>query len=164
MTSDPGQSDSGQPRLRLTAAGPLVGFGLVGVLVGWAQRPLTLELGGDEPGAGWTPVLLLAFVAICLGWLAWSTRRVLRTPGQLEAHRAVNRMVLGKACALVGAALLGYHVGRFIGLIGITSEASGGRMVQVAVAAVMAVAAVTAALALERACLVRPDGEDDLES
>lgn len=154
-------ADPATPRLRLTPPGPLVGFGLVGVILGWAQRPLTLQMGGDEPGVGWTSAVLLGFVALCLGWLALATRRVLGRPGQLEPQRAVNRMVLGKACALVGAAVVGYHVGRVIGLIAITSEAAGERMMQAGVAALAAVAVVIAALALERACRVGPDEDDE---
>lgn len=158
------KDDAGPARLRLTPVGWLVGFGLAGVVLGWAQRPVTLQFGGDEPGVGWSAAILLAFAAACLGWLARATGRALATPGKLEPQRAVNRMVLGKACALVGAAVLGYHVGRGIGLIGITSEAAGPRMVQVLVAAVASGVVVVAALALERACLVHRDGEDDLES
>lgn len=149
-------------RLGLSRPGTLVGFGLAGLVLGWAMRPLTLQLGEGEPGLGWTPVLLIGFAAAALWVIAWITRRALARPHGLEPHKAVSRMVLGKASALVGAALLGYYTGRAIGQLGIAAELAGQRLLHAVLAAVCGAAMMAGALALERACLVRSGDDDDL--
>lgn len=158
------QEPDSQGHLQLTQPGPVVAFGLVGAVAGWAMRPVVLRLGGDEPGLSWAPALLIGFMAACLVGVAWLTRKALAERGRLEPHKAVNRMVLGKASALVAAAFLGWYAGRAIGQIGIASELAGERLLHAGVAVVTAVAMLGAALALERACLVRRDGDDDLPS
>ena len=166
MTPDrPEEPDRPDPeRLGLTRPGPLVTFGLVGLVAGWALRLVLLQLGADEPGTSWAPAFLLGFAAAGLAAIAWFTRRALARPHGLEPYQAVNRMVLGKASALVGAALLGFYAGRGIAQLGMTSELVGQRLTQSAVAAVTGAAVMLAALWLERACLVRSSGEDDLGS
>ncbi len=162
MTQQDEDERPGQDRLRLSRPGALVGFGLAGLVVGWAVRPLVLELGGGEPGLSWAPAVLIGFAALSLWVIAWLTRRALARPLGLEPHIAVSRMVLGKASALVGAAVLGYYSGRAIGQLGIAAELAGQRLLHATVAAGCGALMMGAALALERACLVRHHDGDDL--
>ena len=87
-----------------TSAGSLIGFALLGLVVGWALRPLAIRANGIAPTVGWLPVLALLFVAVVVGSVAWSTyRSIHRRHERLEPHHAVNRLVLAKACALAEA-------------------------------------------------------------
>lgn len=162
MTQDDEGGHPERNRLRLSRPGALVGFGLVGLVVGWAVRPVVLELGGGEPELSWAPALLIGFAAVSLWVIAGITRRALARPRGLEPHKAVSRMVLGKASALAGAALLGYYTGRAVGQLGIAAELSGQRLLHAACAVVCGALMTTGAMALERACLVRHHDGDDL--
>ena len=58
------------------------------------------------------PALALVLAAVILGAVAWSTYRDLHRRGRLlEAHQAVNRLVLAKSCALAGAMVAGGYFG-----------------------------------------------------
>lgn len=151
-------------RLRLTPPQVYVAFGLLGLVAGWALRPLVLWVSDDEPALSWLPALLLLFAALGLAAIAWLTATAVQTPGRLEGHRAVNRMVLGKASGRVAALLTGFFAGRALGQVGIASELSGERITRALVAAACAAAAVAAAAWLERACRAAPEDDDDLPS
>ena len=97
-----------QGRIRVTGPGPLVVAGVLGLVLGWAVRPLCLRFGYAEPDVSLLTIGVLFFVAAIIGGSAYLTRRtVLRDRFALAHHQAVNRLVLGKACALAGALLIG---------------------------------------------------------
>ena len=123
--------------IRTTSPVAVTGSALLGLVLGWAVRPVSVRLNGAAPTVGWLPVLALAFVALVVGSVAWSTNRSLhRRHERLEPHHAVNRLVLAKSCALAGAVVAGaYFVGGVAG-----------------------VALVACSLLLERACRVSRDG------
>ena len=78
----------------------------------------------SAPTVSWLPVLALAFVAVIVGAVAWSTYRLLhRRHGRLEPHHAVNRLVLAKACALAGALVAGGYFGYALSWLGLTDAA-----------------------------------------
>ena len=81
-----------------------------GLIGGWALRPLTQRYAVSSPVITWLQVLAIFFVAVVLAAVAWSTRRTIARRHFLDPHRAVNRLVLAKACALVGA-LVGNALG-----------------------------------------------------
>ena len=108
---------------------------------------------------GWRYVFgvvpLLVLVAAILAGTAWFTRRTIeRARADLLAHQAVNRLVLARACALVGALLVGGYVGHAVSWLGSASYVAEERLTRSLVAAVAAGAVLAASLLLERACRV----------
>ena len=145
-----------------TQAGTLIGFGLAGLVLGWLLRPVSVRINGAAPTVGWLPVLALVFVAVIIGAVAWSTYRALhRRHERIEPHRAVNRLVLAKACALTGAIVAGGYFGYALSWWGVTAAALGPqRMVQAGLAGVAGVLIVAGSLLLERACRVHRDDSE----
>jgi hypothetical protein len=141
-------------------------LGLVGLVGGWAVRPVSVALGDPAPRVSWLPPLALLLVAGILGYAAWVTHRVFQRPSQmgrpvprLLPHQAVNRLVLAKSCALVGALVGGGYVGYALTWVGTSAELGGERIVHSAVAGVAGALIVVASLLLERACRVRKDDD-----
>ncbi len=152
--------DRPEGRLRTTRPGTLVGWAVAGLVLGWAVRPVAVELGTTAPRVGWLQASALYLVAAILAVLARATHRVLQQRrGRLEPHEAVNRLVLAKACALAGALVAGGYLGYALSWVGLSAELAGERIVVSLVAAGGAVLSVVAALLLERACRVRGDHE-----
>jgi hypothetical protein len=144
--------------LRPTPVGALVvGFAL-GMVGGWLLHRVGDRIWGVAPLVTWGQVLVLFFVAAILGATAWVTwRQVQVRKLWLEPHRAVNRLVLAKSCALVGSLAAGGYAGYAVSWIGIDAELAGQRAVRSLLAAVAGIALTVAAVALERACRVRKD-------
>lgn len=172
---DPGDPDGRPPEepaghVRATRPGPIVGLGLVGLVLGWALRPLSIRFTGTAPLVGWLPVLALVFVALLLLAVAWATYRALHRPADdplrrtsLAPHQAVNRLVLAKACALVGAMVGGGYFGYALSWWGVSdAPQEEQRLVQSLVGGVAGVLIVAGSLLLERACRVRREDPDDL--
>jgi hypothetical protein len=146
--------------LRSTGPAPLVVAGVLGLVVGWAIRPVCLRLGYAEPDVSFTAIGGLFFVAAIIGGTAYVTRRTVRgNRSQLAHHQAVNRLVLGKACALAGALVLGGYVGYALAQLGVGDPAADTRFWHSLIAALGAVGVTAAALLLELACRVPDDTE-----
>lgn len=145
-------------RVHPTGAGSLVGLVAVGVAGGWAVRPVSERLNGTAPLVTWGPALALLLVALILGWTAWATGRAIRRRRYLAPHQAVNRLVLAKSCALVGALVAGGYAGYALSWIGVAADLGGLRARHSIAAAVAAGLVVAASLWLERACRVRNNG------
>ena len=79
---------------------------------------------------------------------------------RLEPHQAVNRLVLARACALVGALVAGGYFGYALSWVGVDTELGDQRMWRSVVAGLAGVAIVITALLLERACRVRSDDDE----
>jgi hypothetical protein len=138
--------------------GPLAFFGGVGLVVGWAIRPLSLRWGTTEPEVTWLSIGIVFFVAAVVGGAAYHTWRVRRDGARLEPDRAVNRLVLAKTCALVGAGLAGGYFGFVLGHIGVAdSDRTTTQMWHAGLAGFGGLLIVAAALLLEQACRVRDD-------
>jgi hypothetical protein len=161
----PGDPTPGPPdprgRLSTTSAGAVVGFTLVGLVLGWLVRPVSLRLGTTAPTVSWLPAVALAFVALVVGSLAWSTHRALhRRRERLPSHQGVNRLVLAKASALTGSLVAGGYFGYALSWLGLTdAQLARDRMLHAVVAGVAGVLLVVGALLLERACRVAPDDD-----
>lgn len=149
-----------EPRgsIRSTGPGPLVVFGGVGLVVGWAIRPVSLRMGTTEPQVTWLSIAIVFFLAAVVGGAAYHTWRARRDGVRLEPHRAVNRLVLGKTCALVGAGLAGGYFGFVLGHLGVAdSDRTTTQMWHAGLAGFGGLLIVAAALLLEQACRVRDD-------
>ena len=132
--------------------------GVLGLVIGWAIRPLCLRLGYAEPDVSFTAIGALFFVAAIIAGTAYVTRRtVRRNRFDLAHHQAVNRLVLGKACALAGALVLGGYLGYALAQLGVGDPAAELRLWRSLLAALGALGVTVAALLLELACRVPND-------
>jgi len=139
--------------LRPTPVGVAVACAVVGLVAGWLFRRL-----GYEPVVGWGPVLLLFFVAAIMGATAWLTWRHVHVHRRwLEPHKAVNRLVLAKACVIVGALVAGGYAGYALSWLGVDAELAGQRVGRSALAASAGLVLSVMSKGLEFACRVHND-------
>ncbi len=116
-----------------------------------------------SPAPGpWAQPLALFLVAAILFGTAWATRRsITQHPGRLSPHQAVNRLVLARACAYVGALAAGVYIGYAVSWLGVSStDLAGQRAFRAACAGVSGVLIVAGGLLLERACRVPPEDDE----
>lgn len=146
-------------RLRPLSAGPIAVSLVIGLVAGWLLHPLSEHFGNVAPIITWTQPLLLALLAALVGGTAWFTYRAQVQGQRLEPHQAVNRLVLGRACALVGALLAGGYLGYALSWLGSADQLAGERAWRSVVAAVMGLLVLVGGLLLERACRVREKDE-----
>lgn len=155
--SGPGGGGTLQPT-RLPVLG---GWALAGLVLGWVLHPLS-ERSGTPPMVSWAQPAGLVLVAAILAATAWATWRTLHVRREvLEPHRAVNRLVLARACAYVGSFVGGAYLGYAVSWIGDGSSLADERLTRSAAAAVAGLLTVLASLLLERACRVRSDDPRD---
>lgn len=158
MTQDPSDGQPSDGRLRPTSPGAVTAWAVVGLIGGWLLRPLAERAQGTAPLVTWLQPLALLFVAAILGATAWITWRTVHVRREyLEPHRAVNRLVLGRACALVGALVAGGYAGYALAWLGVDTDLASQRVWRSAVGAIGGVAITISALLLERACRVRSE-------
>jgi hypothetical protein len=172
VTRDPAeepddQDDEPAPagHVQVTGPGPLVVWGLLGLVLGWLLRPVSIAVAGSAPTVPWLPILALLLVAVIVGSVAWSTfRTVHRRAQRIAPHMAVNRLVLAKSCALVGALAAGGYFGYALSWWGIAEASlSQERMNRSLVGGLVGIAVMATSLALERACRVGPGRGNPLQ-
>ena len=145
-------------RLRPTSYAVVAAWGIGGLVLGWLWKPAAEQLNGTAPVVSWAQPAALWLVAVVLGITWWQTRSVVQVRRErLEPHRAVNRLVLARAGALVGALVAGGYAGYAVAWIGDPAELAGQRILRSVVAVLAGLAMVAGALLLERACRVRKD-------
>lgn len=153
MTPDPVPPEG--HHLRPTTGASLAIAGVIGLVVGWLLRPVGVRLTGTAPYVTWVQALALVFVAAVLAYVAWHTWQTIQVHRRrLPDNRAVNRLVLARACALVGALAAGGYAGYAITWLGDASELADERLLRSGVAAVGGLLMMLASLLLERACRV----------
>ena len=132
----------------------IVGWGVVGLVLGWALHPVSDRMGNVPPLVTWAQPLALVLLAAILGYVAWATWRTVHVRQErLQPHQAVNRLVLVRASALVAALVAGGYLGYAISWVG--TDADNGRLWPSLGAAAAGAVGVAAALLLERACRTR---------
>ncbi len=144
------------------SGGAITAWAVIGIVGGWLAHPVLERWRGVAPVITWAQPLVLLLIAGALGVTAWITHRQLQVRGErIEAHQAVNRLVLARACTLVGALLAGGYLGYAVSWLGYDANtAAGERLVRSALAAVAGIAIVIAARLLEHACRVRKPDEN----
>jgi hypothetical protein len=156
-----GEPSGGEPsggRLRPTSFGSLAAWGVIGLVGGWVLRPVAERMGDTAPIVTWAQPLALLLVAAILGATAYVTWRTVHVQRQrLEPSQAVNRLVLARACALVGALVAGGYLGYALSWVGVDTEMGSQRVWRSVIAGLAGIAIVVTALLLERACRVRSD-------
>lgn len=162
MTEDPSEHPEGHPegRLRPLSGGVLAVCATVGLVGGWLVHRVADRLGETPPVVTWSQGIVLALLAGVLALVARATSRTLEEREPVEAYRMVNRLVLARASALVGALAAGGYAGYAISWLGDGSDMVGTRLLTAALAALGGLLFLAAALWLERACRVRSDGEE----
>jgi len=139
-----------------TSPGAVTAWGVAGLVAGWLVHPVSESVRGTALLVSWVQPAALLLLAVTVGTTAWQTWRAVHVRREhLEPHRAVNRLVLGRASALVGALVAGGYAGYAVSWIGSDAELAGQRMLRAVLAAVSGVLIVVAGLLLERACRVR---------
>ena len=158
--TDPDEAPDPKGSLHQLGPGAVVLALCVGLVVGWLVRRLAAYAGTPAPLVSWTQAGVLFLAAAILGLLAWHTRRAL--DGRLERpdpHRLVNRLVLARACALVGAFVAGGYLGYALSWLGVSAEMADERAVRSVLAGLAGLVVLVMSLLLERAC--RVPGADD---
>lgn len=156
----PGDESPGG-RMRPTSAAALTVWGLIGLVGGWLLHPVAQRIRGTAPIVTWAQPLALVLVAAILGATAYFTWRTVHIHQErLEPHRAVNRLVLARSCALVGALVAGGYFGYALSWVGVEAELAHQRAWRSVVAGLAGVAIIVTAVLLERACRVRSDVDD----
>ncbi|MCW2793333.1 MAG: hypothetical protein JWO76_2431 [Nocardioides sp.] len=161
MTTDPPGEEPPGGRLRPTSAGPLTAWAVIGLVGGWLLHPVGNRVLGIAPIVTWTQCLALFLIAAVLGGTAWLTWRAIHVHHQrLEPHRAVNRLVLARASALVGALVAGGYAGYAVSWLGVDTELASQRVWRSFAAGAGGVAIAITAVLLERACRVPSDADE----
>lgn len=161
MTTGPsGDEPDGPPpegRLEPTTPATVGGSVMAGLVAGWLLHPVADRV-ASPPVVTWLQPLALFFVGAVLLATAYLTHRTLHVQrGWLEPHRAVNRLVLARACVVVGGLVAGGYAGYAVSWLGMPGELVDDRIVRSLLAAVAGGTVVAGALLLERACRVRKD-------
>lgn len=147
--------------LRPVSGGVLALWALVGLVLGWAARPVLERWLGVAPLITWLPAGLLFFAAGILAVTARATHQAMS--GRRErppSHEMVNRFVLARACALVGALVAGGYAGYALTWLGEGTEYASLRLWRSGVASLGALTMTVTAVFLERACRVRSDDDE----
>jgi hypothetical protein len=152
-----------QPRdghLQPTSAGIVTAWAVAGLVGGWLLHPVAERLSGTAPVVTWLQPVALFLVAAIVGGAAWATWRAVQVRREwLEPQQAVNRLLLARSCALVGALVAGGYLGYAVSWVGSDAALAGQRGWRSVAAGVAGALIVVAALLLERACRVRSDDE-----
>ncbi len=159
MTEPSGQEP---PDGHLRPTGPAtVGLSvMVGLVAGWLLHPVADRF-GNPPIVSWLQPVALFVVAAVLLATAYITHRTLHVYRRwLEPHHAVNRLVLARASAVVGALVAGGYAGYAVSWLGVAAELGSERIVRSLLAALAGVLIVVGALLLERACRIRSDDQE----
>jgi hypothetical protein len=160
VTEDPSGEEPSGGRLRPTSAAALTAWAVVGLVGGWLLHPMMERWRGTAPLVTWAQPLSLVLGAAILGGTAWATWRTLHVRRErLEPHQAVNRLVLARASALVGALVAGGYAGYALSWLGDDADLASQRAWRSAAAAAAGVAITITAVLLERACRVRSDDD-----
>jgi hypothetical protein len=161
VSEDPSGEEPSGGHLRPTPLSVLVAWAVAGLVGGWLLHPVGDRWLGTAPIVTWAQPLALLLVAVILGATAWLTWRAVHVRQErLESDRAVNRLVLARACALVGALAAGGYAGYALSWLGVDAELASQRAWRSALAAAGGVAIAITAMFLERACRVRSGADE----
>ena len=161
MSVDPPESEPPGGNLRPTSGAVLTCWAVAGLIGGWLLHPLSERYLTTAPVVTWAQPLALLLVAVILGATAWVTWRALNVHHQRpEPHHMVNRLVLARACAMVGALVAGGYAGYALSWMGVDAELASQRAWRSVAGAAAGVAITITAVLLERACRVPSDDNE----
>ena len=131
---------------------------ILGIAVGWIlHRVWERAYASPPPLVTWLQPVSLALIGVVLLLLARITRIQERERQVLEPQKAVNRLILGRAGAIVGALVAGGYLGYAISWLGYAGDPLAGQRIWLSVASMAAGVLITVGgLLLERACRIDP--------
>jgi hypothetical protein len=144
--------DAGDGMRPLTPGVPTA-WACTGLVAGWLLDPVASTVRDTPLVISWVQPGALALVGLMVAitaWHTWQRVRVRREP--MEPHQAVNRLVFGRAAALVGALVAGGYLGYAVSWLGSASEQSDTVLLRSGLAALAAASVLAGGLWLERAC------------
>ena len=149
--------------LQPVSGGAVTVWAVVGLVGGWALHPAAEGIEGTAPVVGWLQPAVLALVALSVLGTAWATWRQVHVHHvRLAAHRAVNRFVLGRTCAMVGGLLTGGYAGYAVSWLDYAGDPlAATRIHHCVVAAVCSLGICLGGVLLERACRISDDDDDN---
>ena len=157
---DEGPPEPGPGRLQPVSAGAVTAWVVVGLVGGWLLHPLAETVTGTAPLVTWLQLSVPWVVALVLAGAALGTWRAVQRRHELvDADRAVNRLLLARSSALVGALVTGGYLGYAVSWLNTDAELGGQRAWRSLVAAAGGLAMLLSAKWLERACRIRPDDD-----
>ncbi|GAA4111196.1 hypothetical protein GCM10022215_06850 [Nocardioides fonticola] len=134
---------------------------VLGLVAGWGYGRIAEATDTTAPVPSWAQPVTLAFFAVAIALTARQTHRWLQVHREpMEAHRAVNRLALGRAAVYVGSLIGGAYGGYAVSWLGLSAELADQRAIRSGLAALAALGIVVAGFFLERACRVRGDDEE----
>jgi hypothetical protein len=154
---DPTKATIGPTRFRFLG----VAF-VVGAILGYAIVPVSEHLNATAPMIQWDAVVVLGAIAAMLLALAYTTYRTVHRERRLiEPHRALNYLLLAKACSLMGSLVAGGYLGfgvQFLDQMDIVLPRE--RVLRSFSAAIAGAIVVVSGLLLERACRIPRDPDE----
>ena len=148
-----------RPRLTVLPPGVIAGFAVVGLVLGWSVRRIRDAVGRIPPGISWLQVSMTFFAAAILAMVGRDTWRAVRSRvAPLDFQRAVNRLVLARASALVAALVAGGYAGYAVSWLWNDVDYARALLLKSSVAAVGGLLMLAASLFLQAAC--RTEGDD----
>ena len=160
MSSDPSDEEPSVGHLQPTSAGLVTAWAVAGLVGGWLLHPVAERFNGTAPVVTWLQPIALFLVAAIMGAAAWATWRAVHVRREwLEPQRALNRLLVARSCALVGALVAGGYLGYAVSWVGVDSALAGQRGWRSVAGSVAGALIVVGALLLERACRVRSEDE-----
>ncbi len=160
MSADPSDEEPSGGHLQPTSAGQVTAWAVAGLVGGWLLHPVAERINGTAPVVTWLQPIALFLVAAIVGGAAWTTWRAVQVRREwLEPQQAVNRLLLARSCALVGALVAGGYLGYAVSWVGSDAALAGQRGWRSLTCGVAGVLIVVAAVLLERACRVRSEDE-----
>lgn len=150
-------------RLKPVSGAAITVWTVVGLVGGWLLKRLLESWRGVAPLVTWAQPLILLLIAAILAGTAWITwRQVHVRQERIEPHRAVNRLVLARACTMVGALLAGGYLGYAVSWLWQHGDPLAPQQVaRSALAAFAGAMIVLGARLLEHACRVRRDEDEE---
>jgi hypothetical protein len=149
--------------LQPVSGGTVTLWAVVGLVGGWLLHPLADWIQGAAPVVGWIQPAVLALIALSVLGTAWVTWRQVHVHHvRLAPHRAVNRFVFGRTCAMVGALVAGGYAGYAVSWLDYAGDPlAGTRIHHSLLAALCGVGVCVGGILLERACRISDDDDDE---
>ncbi|WP_370250036.1 DUF3180 family protein [Nocardioides sp.] len=138
----------------------LLPWAVAGLAAGWLLHPVSDAM-GTPPVVATVQVVGLYLAVALLAILARSTWRAVQVHRRpLEPGDGLNRLLLARACAYVGALIGGGYLGYGLSWVGDPAERADERLVGSLLAALAGLLLALVALVLERACRIDPPDQD----
>lgn len=96
-----------------------VAAGLVVAALAWVGLTMWVNGGGEMPQASWIGIVVMVLMALAILAAAWDIRRYLRGRSRRmpSPQRGRRTLVAAQACALGGAAVMGWYLAQAVILL-----------------------------------------------